>query len=541
MRNYAAAVAILLISSQTAGQTPAQEEPEQKEQKIPAVKFRKSRLTRDETESLADKRVLRLTVGEDKTVDLDFDVHSQGEAIMVGKPAILGVIPVDVEGRRRQLTFKPAAEGTTTVSVRDNNANIKLVFDVRVTSSNLSRQMMEIKSLLRDIEGLEMRLVGQKIILDGEILVPADMGRVTQVAKEYGGVILNLTKMSPFALSVVARRIQEDVNTFAPNVRTRVVTGNIFVEGTVDSTAIFEKVGVIAGAYFPSPYELDPFLGVEGQKRVGNPALVKGPLIISLTVNPSPPKQLPKLIRVTVHFVEISKDYSRQFGFKWQPGFASDPSLTIGTGATGATGATGTSFSATINSLFPKLKTAQDAGFARVLKTSSLIVQSAQEASVEDTTQISVPLAAGVGGTAGNKSVDVPFTVTVTPTILGQTDNIELRMFVTQANIIGKASDGSPTTSVHKIKTNLYVKSNESAALGGLQNNVVTTAFNKDDPRPGSFDQSAVPTEPLFSLLRTKSYQKQKNQFVVFVTPQIIESASESSEDLKKNFRIRVQ
>ena len=62
------------------------------------------------------------------------------------------------------------------------------------------------------------------------------------------------------------------------------------------------------------------------------------------------------------------------------------------------------------------------------------------------------------------------------------------------------------------------------------------TEFNKDDPQPGAF---AAGTDPLFTLMHSKNYHKKKSQFVIFVTPQIIENASEGTDDLKKNFRVK--
>ena len=89
--------------------------------------------------------------------------------------------------------------------------------------------------------------------------------------------------------------------------------------------------------------------------------------------------------------------------------------------------------------------------------------------------------------------------------------------------------------------TNLYVKSGQSAAIGGIEGNSVNTGFNKDKFGDGSFDSAAGATEPLFSLKRTKNFTKNKAQFVVFVTPQLVEDASEGSEDLKRNFRVKVK
>jgi pilus assembly protein CpaC len=87
------------------------------------------------------------------------------------------------------------------------------------------------------------------------------------------------------------------------------------------------------------------------------------------------------------------------------------------------------------------------------------------------------------------------------------------------------------------VETRLYIKSNESAAVAGVNSSDVGTDFNAD-PSPGIFDAG---TDPLFKLIHSKDYTKKKSEFVIFVTPQIVESASEGTEDLKKNFRIRVK
>jgi pilus assembly protein CpaC len=54
----------------------------------------------------------------------------------------------------------------------------------------------------------------------------------------------------------------------------------------------------------------------------------------------------------------------------------------------------------------------------------------------------------------------------------------------------------------------------------------------------GTFEGGTV---PLFNLTHSKGYTKNKSQYVIFVTPQIVESASEGTEDLKRNFRVRVK
>ncbi len=517
--------------------------------KKPKNKYQRSKLTRDESEEEADKRRLLLTTGEDKAVDLDFEANAGANGITIGNPQLVATTLVKA-GEKRQVVFKPLKAGETTVTVRDLDGTIRLIFRVRVTGSNLLTIKSQLRELLRDIEGVETRIVGSKIIVEGEVLVPQDYGKLVTVIQDssYANVIINLTTLSPLAMQFLAKKIQEDVNSFAANVKTRVVNGIIFLEGTVESPDLAKKALTIANYYLP---ELRPGNILE---RAKDPEpqrpLQARPLVQSFIVVQAPPaKKQDKLIRVTVHFVELSKDYNKLFGFKWQPGFTADPTITLGTGQTGsvttgagttATSQGGFSFSATISSLFPKLQSAQQAGYARVLKTGTFVVRNGQPGKLVEQTEFPFSQQ-GPNGTVTAARSQVGLSIAATPTILGNTDDIQLDLDMTQSNVVGTppvtGQNQSPVVSTHQVNTKLFVKSTESAAVAGVTASDVGTDFNKGDPKPGVFDGN---TDPLFTLLRSKAYRKKKSQFVIFVTPQIIENAHDGTDDLKKNFRVKV-
>lgn len=503
-------------------------------------RYQRSRLTSDESEAEADHRKLVLSSGEDKAVDLDFDVNAGAAGISYGNPTVVATTLVKI-GNKRQLVFKPLKAGETTVTVRDTDGTMRLIFAVRVMATDLLRTANELRNLLRDVEGVEIRVVGAKVIVEGELIVPADYGKLLAVVqdKAYSDTLINLATLSPMAVQVMAKKIQDDLTSFAPNVKTRVVNGMIFLEGTVDNADSAKRAAAVASLYLPdlrpgSLLERDPAV-----QRLPGRQLIQNFIL----VNPPSPKKQEKMIRVTVHFVELSKDYSKLFGFKWQPGFTSDPQISVGQTAAGAAGASsggsGTSFTGTISSLLPKLQSAQTAGYARVLKTATVIVRSGQPAKLNEQQELSYPQA-GQNGQVTSATKTVGLSVAVTPLIVGQSEDIQMDILLDQTDVVGKApsTGGPPVTAVHKVETKLYVKSGESAAVAGVSSTDIGTNFNKDDPLPGSFGQDTV---PLFSLLRSKVYTKKKSQFVVFVTPQIIENASDGTEDLKRNFRIKVK
>ena len=354
------------LSSQKAAASSAPDEDADIEAPpSPHEKYRKSRYTSDESEALADRRDLLLTTGEDKAVDLDFEANTTANGISIGNPLVVATTLVKIQDKK-QLIFKPLKNGETTVTVRDTEGNIRLIFLVRVAPSNLTEIANELRDLLRDVEGVEIRVVGSKIVLEGEVLVPADYGRIATVLadKSYADFVINMSTVSPLGMQVLAKKMQDDIDNFAPNVRTRVVNGVIFLEGNVKRAEDATRAVDIALTYLP---EVRTQSLAEHDNSAQRPTVPRRLVRSFLVIDPAEPKKQEKLVRVTVHFVELSKDYEKFFGFKWAPGFTSDPQISFGQGANGATTGSGASFSATLSSLFPKLKSAQTAGLrARV-------------------------------------------------------------------------------------------------------------------------------------------------------------------------------
>jgi pilus assembly protein CpaC len=122
--------------------------------------------------------------------------------------------------------------------------------------------------------------------------------------------------------------------------------------------------------------------------------------------------------------------------------------------------------------------------------------------------------------------------MTLTPRIVGQTEDVDLDIDFLYKGLAGKQGN-APIVLNHIYKGSLIVKSGESAALVNAMSNVITTQFNKDPPG------GPAPQNPLFQLLRSKQFQKQKSQFVVFITPQIIESSSNGTEDIKTKYGLK--
>ncbi len=504
----------------------------------------KSKYTSDRTEEDADHRTLEpIAMGMDKIVDLETDEVTDDKLITVGNPAVVAKPgPIYVGKRVKQLIFKGVGEGETNVIVRKPDGAVIIIFDCTVAKQNVVRLLGDLKKSLREVEGIDIHLEGSKIVLDGEVLTPNDYGRVANVLSDpvYGPtVVSNRIVMSPVSLNALANKIQGDIQVFAPTTRVSVLNGKIILEGTVDGENVKKRAAVRAEWYLPSARVSDPI-----NKDPNIEKNDKNLMIIQNDIQVQPPekKRDPKLVRLTVHFVELNKDYLKQFGFKWQPGFTADPSISIGqsqAGSTSTSGAGGFTFSGTLSSLFPALNSAQSAGYGRTLKSVTGVVKSEQEYHVKDLTDYPTTTVSPQG--AGNGTpVQTGLDMKVTPTILSK-DDLDVQIKLTQKDVVGKGANGTPMVSTHDVETRIFLKSGEVSGIAALNNQAVSTSFNRDDPNSGSFgaaQNGAAPTRPLWNLLRSKNYSKQRGQFVIFVSPQIVTNASEGTEDLKKNYRM---
>ena len=177
--------------------------------KTGAKRYGSSRLTNDKSEMAADKRQLLLSKGENKAVDIDFDVPNVS-GIVVGNPKILTYDLVKI-GDKRQILFKPLDKGESNVTVRDATGEIRVIFQVRVADSDLLRVAGELRELLRDVEGIEIRVVGSKVVIDGDVITPNDYGRVSTVLSDgaYGSNVLNLVQLSNKALVAWPREFRK--------------------------------------------------------------------------------------------------------------------------------------------------------------------------------------------------------------------------------------------------------------------------------------------------------------------------------------------
>ncbi len=482
------------------------------------------------------EKELEVAVGIDEVLKLDFEFSPK---VTIGSDQFLQLVVVP---QRREVTFKGLKPGKTNVDFRDKLGDIVLRYLVNVTASGKSNQVSEIRDLLRNVEGLEVGILGGQVFVGGELVVPSDITRVNTVLEKYPDV-LRFVVLSPQTQRVIARKMMDELaRNNLKDVTVRVVNRIFWLEGVVSSESKKKLANDIVMAYMP-----DRIAGeTKGLATVQRPDILD---LISVNEKKDPPPA-PKQVKITSQFVELAKNYTRLFGFKWAPLMGEDQStVRIGRRPDGSvtTNTAGEGLSAVISNLFPKLNSARNAGYARIVQSGMVITKDTVNATISK--QTTIPFALGTGDFTRPSSANVGFNMQVKPTILEE-EKIEMQIGIGVTLNAGVNTGGEPITTTNNISTNVVVKSKESSAIGGVVQNSTSTNYDKDDPAPSQGANvgaggavggglGAVPPAPLFRIIRSKNHQIGRNQYVMFITPEIIESASQGTEEVRKKFRRR--
>lgn len=459
-----------------------------------------------------------IAVGTTDWLDFEFEPR-----VTIGKADVMKGEVDPATPRRVKLT--PLKKGTTSVDIQDPRGKLVRRLSYNVIATELSQKVMAIRRLLYDVEGITIESVDEKIVIDGELIVPRDFDRILQVQQAYPEV-LNLVSLSRISRDAIAKRMQKEINDDPEGVNVIVSIKNdtFFLLGKVDSTAAKDRAEFIALTYLPetmnSPATKDGVL-IPGAKKFSIRNL------ISIEEPPAPPP--PKMVRVTYHFVEIGKDFLKSSFFKWTPLVSESSGLVFGRGESGGVASSG-SFNGTITNLLPKLQSGANGGFARILFSTVAIGLDNQEIGI--TRQDFIPyVAAVVNGVPLQENAAVGVDIKTRPQITGE-DKVTLENTVNFNALSGATGGGSgkPRTTITQVRNSVIVKSGESAALGGLISSDTAKDIDKD---PEGAAAGGSGGNALFSLLRSKAFRNKKTQFVVFITPKIISDAAEGTADIK--------
>jgi len=435
-------------------------------------------------------------------------------------------------------------EGVTDLWIYDDQDILKFVYNVTVTKQNLKRVLGFLKREFRNVEGLKMYIREQLIILDGEILLPEDIARIHQVISGFENVFKIQFKLSPTLYNIIAEKMEKEIG--LPDVHVEVINQRFVIKGNVKSRDEFDYVSYKAALYLPKYFYVPSYGDPTSAGDLVAPAeeFRDQPIInyfLTITVPDAP---IDKVIKMVVYFIEIAKGFDNDFGFTWAPSvdtsnshlnlsYSTSPSTSTTTGTTASSETqpfVGT-ITGIINNFIPKLKDVVDHKRGRVIQSAAVSVQDGKQSSIQKMTKypylITAPNSAPTTSFA-----NVGIGIGLTPTILGNKEtslDINLGINISVSQVVSMSTIGVPVSSEDSISTSVNMKSDETAAIGGIVGNISSR----------SYGNSGGDENVIINLSRSKSFKKDKSQFVIFITPTILKSTSEGSEDAKEKFRIR--
>jgi pilus assembly protein CpaC len=432
------------------------------------------------------------------------------------------VVKVSIDKENKTLKFQPVRAGDATFTIYDSKDKKVYDFTLEVGKNTLAKDAQEIRTLLSDIEGITIKIINNRVVVDGQVLLPKEINRIMSVLAQYGEAhASSLVTLSPLAQRKIAQAIANDVNN--PEITVRPVNEKFILEGSVSDVAEKDRAQAIAEMYVPD-------LVKEFAEKTGEIVKLKRTFVLNLiSVKAAGPKDPGKIIQLVVHFVELNKNYQRSFKFQFTPTLEDNSAVSF-TNDSRAPGGIVSQLTGVVSNLLPKLNWAKQAGHARVLQSSSLIVLDGEKGELKNITKIPYQTVSGTGQPSTSFE-EAGMVTTITPKIINpRSDSINLKLDFSMKSLLG-LTDKGPMISQSSMQTVIVVRSGQSAAVGGLISNSTGTDYNKLPKN--------VTSDPIISLYASKSFQRNQSQFVVFVTPIIKASASQGAEKVKEKFRLK--
>ncbi|MCX6112052.1 MAG: hypothetical protein NTY22_02030 [Proteobacteria bacterium] len=488
-------------------------------------------------------RDLNVVMGIRKEVYFDFPVSTTNPPFATNK----NVFDIKLEKKEQnpklekdRVVLTARSEGVTDLWVYDDKDILKFVYNVTVTRQNLKRVLGFLKQEFKNIEGLKMYIREQLIVLDGEILLPEDIARIHQVITGFENVFKIQFKLNPSLYNIIAEKMEKEIG--LPDVHVEVINQRFVIKGNVKSRDEFDYVSYKAALYLPKYFYIPAYGDPTNAGDLVAPAeeFRDQPIINYFLTIAIPETPINKVIKIVVYFVELAKGFQNDFGFTWAPSLDTTNSkmnLTYSTNSKDSSGNEIQPFVGTItgiiNNFIPKLKDAVDHKRGRVIQSAAISVEDGGKEGGTIQKMTSYPyLITAPNSAPTTQFAKVGIGVGLTPTILGNkatSADINLGIKITVSQVVSMSTIGVPVSSENSVSTYVNMKSDETAAIGGIVNNISSRSYGN-----GGADDNII-----INLSRSKSFQKDKSQFVVFITPTILKSTSEGSEDAKEKFRIR--
>lgn len=450
---------------------------------------------------LAAERI-ELYVGEIKILKL-----GNIERIAVGSPSIVSNSMLN-DG---QLVLIAEGAGSSNIHIWFNNGTEKdYMVHVTATSDNLVKRKIEVENLLDGIEGLEIDLVGDRIVLSGLV----EFGH-EETIKTVQGAYPELLVSINFAINSLVRQKQEveDLLSDVNGLNVRIIGNKIVLNGLVDSGHI-PAIETVIGAY---------------------------PEVMNLTQNATLEMDMPdnKMVMMGIKIAEFNKNFTETLGISWQNSIAgpsaafaldgasntlfrtpaSATGIPVGLTATNAGGALG--YFGIAFEIASRINFAVGSGNAVILAQPRLAARSGGEASFHAGGEFPIEISNINGTTVEFKTFGIK--LSVKPTV---DRNSNVRALVeTELSAIDESVtiNGIPGLLTRTTSADVILASGETLVMSGLINQEASKNIS------GLKFLSEIPI--LGELFKSKNFTDKKTELVIFVTPTVFDADSDVNKE----------
>ncbi|MCE9672465.1 pilus assembly protein N-terminal domain-containing protein [Myxococcus stipitatus] len=405
-----------------------------------------------------------------------------------------------------QLLITGQAEGKTTLLVWKSTGQ-RVSYTVAVRKQDPNEVISEIKRLLGEIEGVSVRMVGDRIYLDGQAYTTQDADRIEQVVSLYPNV-KSFVKIAPNAKKLVAQNLNAAFQKAGlKNVQANVVGATIFLEGSVESQQDLQKAELITKAI--------------GEK-------VENLLVVGIK----------RMILSEVQFVEIRRNSRDRYGIRYPldiTGSASAAATITQELFPGTFGQGGANLGLTAGGDFSIGFQGND-GYGRLLAQPKLVCASGEKAEFLAGGEVPIPLITNNQFSIEYKKYGVILNLRPTADRNGniQTEiEAEASEIDTSVAVSIGGSSTVPGFRTRKVKTNVTVRHGETIVLSGV--------FSHDEQKAVSKIPGLGHIPIVGELFKSRGFDSTKRELVIFVTPRIVNPDSDKVrtiiEDVKSRYK----
>jgi pilus assembly protein CpaC len=439
--------------------------------------------------------VIALGVGQQKVMQFGNIAR-----VAIGEPEIADVKQV---GGGSELLITGIGEGRTSLLIWRANQS-RLSYLVVVRRQDPRELVSEIRALLGEREGVQVRIVGDHVVLEGETLTGDDYERVQQVAQLYPSVksfvrpSANAKRLAAEALNRVLQR------NGLVGVSASVLGSALVLEGSVESREDLRRLELITRA-----------------------AAEKAENLVAVSAR--------KMILVEVDFVEASSGSTKAVGIKPPSSFVStgegasatvtivrpipglDSGQTQKSASVTVSGGAATDFSAAARF---------DDGAVRVLSRPRLVCASGEKAEFLAGGEIPVVMVTQNQSAVEFKKFGILLHVTPTADRGGNiTAEIHAEVSDIDRSISVRANGFDlPGLRVREVKTNVTVRDGETIVLSGLYNSAEDKEVSKL-PLLGH-----IPI--LGELFKSRSFIERKTELAIYVTPRLLSTQGDTAKQM---------